>query len=184
MQEKFNDFNDIVDFCQKLSHEFGYGEINIPILENKRFKRTLGQVSYKPAFTRKFDKDGMAIYEYTPEKIQFASDLLCMDQHTIEDTIRHELAHYFVGLDTHESHGHDEVWKAMAVKVGAEPSSTSANMQYKREKLLLKKEYLIVCPECGTVFNHYKTHCKKVQQVENGRHVCSKCNKTLVVEKG
>lgn len=38
----------------------------------------------------------------------------------VRDTILHEIAHALVGAE----HGHDEVWQAMALKIGARPEAT------------------------------------------------------------
>ena len=42
-----------------------------------------------------------------------------MEEHQIKDTLLHEIAHALVG----PGHGHNHVWQAMAVKIGATPSA-------------------------------------------------------------
>lgn len=55
------------------------------------------------------------------------------DRATVEDTIRHEIAHALVG----SGHGHGAVWKRMAVKVGANPRSTKSDIVQTKGKYTL-----------------------------------------------
>ena len=57
----------------------------------------------------------------------------------IRDTILHEIAHALIG----EDHGHDYVWKAKCVEIGAKPERLASETNY-----VPKANYRIECPEC------------------------------------
>jgi predicted SprT family Zn-dependent metalloprotease len=72
---------------------------------------------------------------------------LLNDEAHIRNTILHEIAHALVG----PGHGHDNVWKLMAIKVGAVPE-TYCSM----DVVLPKPRYEAKCAICGRVHSRYK----------------------------
>jgi predicted SprT family Zn-dependent metalloprotease len=67
------------------------------------------------------------------------------EQDEIRDTILHEIAHALVG----PGHGHDAVWKAKAVQVGARPERCArAEMPEGRWQAL--------CGGCGQAFSRHR----------------------------
>lgn len=61
------------------------------------------------------------------------------------DTIRHEIAHALVG----PGHGHDEVWQAMAEKLGATPKA---------------------CCHAQSPATRYQLHCRRCGKMVRGYH--------------
>ena len=81
-----------------------------------------------------------------------------------KDTVLHELAHAIVGPD----HGHDDVWKAQAVKMGIKPSpcadsnadaGRALNVVETREAKQIKAVQKF-CPVCGEVAEEVKERIK------------------------
>lgn len=62
------------------------------------------------------------------------------------DTILHEIAHAIVGTQ----HGHDDVWKAMCLRLGASPASCSATA------VMPEGSWQARCPGCATVFTRHR----------------------------
>lgn len=62
-------------------------------------------------------------------------------------TLKHELAHALVG----PGHGHDEVWKTMAEKLGSSPRATSDE-----DAVIRPGKYRASCPNCGRVYDKYR----------------------------
>jgi predicted SprT family Zn-dependent metalloprotease len=62
------------------------------------------------------------------------------------EAVRHEIAHARVG----PGHGHDAVWKRMAVLVGAKP------VRCARDAVLPPGRWSAVCPTCSQVFFRYR----------------------------
>ncbi len=57
----------------------------------------------------------------------------------VRDTILHEIAHALAGLD----HGHDDVWKAVCRRIGAEPQRLAGE-----DIQLAPARYQITCTHC------------------------------------
>lgn len=67
-------------------------------------------------------------------------------QDHILDTILHEIAHAIVGTE----HGHDDIWKAMCLRIGASPSSCSSTA------VMPDGYWQARCPGCATVFTRHR----------------------------
>ena len=144
--------------CRETAERNGY-RLQVPVEANGRLKSTLGRV--------KFSIRGRKCY---PEKIEFSADLLKRGNREIEETIAHEMAHYFVLLDTGKDHGHDGVWKTWAVKLGARPRAC-----VRREETgapPLEYRYEVICRNCGKVAGRYVRRSKVVLHPENYRSSC------------
>lgn len=73
--------------------------------------------------------------------IVFSSYYTHIEPEEIKDTILHEIAHALVG----PNHGHDDVWKAECVKIGARPERLAPpDIQSSA-----KYNYYMECPTCG-----------------------------------
>ncbi len=68
------------------------------------------------------------------------------DEPTVRDIVLHELAHALVGA----GHGHDAVWKAKAVEVGANPERVCI------EAVMPPGEWQATCATCGHTFDRYR----------------------------
>lgn len=66
-------------------------------------------------------------------------------EHVI-DTILHEIAHALVGT----AHGHDDVWKAMCLRVGCTPTSCSSTA------IMPEGDWQAKCHGCHTVFSRHR----------------------------
>ena len=110
-----------------------------------RAKRTLGQCDFR----------GMRIK---------LSELFVElnDETEVRDTILHEIAHALVGT----GHGHDWVWKAKCMEIGARPRRTAGE-----EVTSVRHKWKLVCPSCQTVAGY--RHAKRN---EHRRGSCVKCS--------
>ncbi len=152
--------------CNFLAAEYGY-VLDVPVEENHNLKSTLGRVQFKI-------KGKLCI----PVKIEFSSALLKEKDAQVEETIRHEMAHFFVLKDTGANHNHDNVWKIWAMRLGATPRAT-----VKRKAPYAAKEqyrYVIECSRCGKTIGKYKRASKVVQHPESYRSRC--CNAKIKVK--
>lgn len=77
----------------------------------------------------------------------------------IEDTVLHEVAHGLVGC----KHGHDKVWKAKALELGAFPRSKERTPAVEPPK-----KFIGTCPTCG----------RKVYRNARRNISCGKCSRT------
>jgi len=77
----------------------------------------------------------------------------------ITDTILHEIAHALVG----PGNGHNKVWRAMCIKVGAKPIRCGDVVEH---KTTAKPNYIVVCPTCLTQWP--RTRLKKT--TANAQH--------------
>jgi predicted SprT family Zn-dependent metalloprotease len=66
-------------------------------------------------------------------------------EHVI-DTILHEIAHALVGTQ----HGHDDIWKAMCLRIGASPASCSTTA------VMPEGYWQAKCPGCATIFSRHR----------------------------
>lgn len=80
-------------------------------------------------------------------------------EHEVLDTILHEIAHALVG----PGHGHDEVWKAKCVEIGARPERC-----YGEAVVMPKGRWRATCGGCGTEHDRHRKpkrltgwHCRK-----------------------
>ncbi len=72
------------------------------------------------AFNKNLRRAGVCFYPFggKPGRIELSVHYVELnDEDEIRDTILHEIAHALVGLN----HGHDGVWKAKCVEIGARP---------------------------------------------------------------
>lgn len=82
----------------------------------------------------------------------------------VKDTVLHEIAHALVG----KGHGHDNVWKAKCIEIGARPERCYDN-SVKRPK----KRWKGVCPECGRIVygcRRRNISCGKCCKVYNSKY--------------
>ncbi len=82
------------------------------------------------------------------------------DEIQVVDTILHEIAHALVG----HGHGHDSVWKAKCVEIGAKPERCYTE----EDTTIIAGKYKAVCGACGKTFHRHK-------RVPRGRRVACLC---------
>lgn len=68
------------------------------------------------------------------------------DAEKVRETVLHEIAHALVG----PGHGHDHVWRAMAVKVGAKP------VRCDHDAAMPSGKWVAVCPSCRQQFHLFR----------------------------
>lgn len=153
--------------CLEIAEQYGY-KLAVPVEANGRLKSTLGRVRYTIR--------GKKCY---PAKIEFSSDLLKRGGREAEETIAHEMAHYFVLLDTKENHGHDELWKRWAVKLGARPRATVKREETGAE--IKPCKYILICSRCGKVAGRYVRKSRAVVHPEKYRSACCRAKIKVMV---
>lgn len=83
----------------------------------------------------------------------------------VRDTILHEIAHIKAGLEN----GHNSVWKAWCVKVGARPERCYDASQVN----VVAPKYLIVCKSCNKVIGKRMRRMRDIK-----RRYCKSCGPT------
>lgn len=84
---------------------------------------------------------------HPPRTIYLSRPLVLLnDLATIEDVIRHELAHAKAG----NAAGHGRLWKTHALALGARPERCTVNA------VVIEGNVIATCPECGTSFRQHK----------------------------
>jgi predicted SprT family Zn-dependent metalloprotease len=68
------------------------------------------------------------------------------NQAIVTETVLHEIAHAIVGTE----HGHDDVWKEMAERIGASPKRTTRNV------VMPLGKWQATCGGCGLLFSRYR----------------------------
>jgi predicted SprT family Zn-dependent metalloprotease len=71
----------------------------------------------------------------------------------IRDTILHEIAHALVG----PGHGHDTVWQAKCVEIGAKPERC-----YGDEVEMPKGRWRAICPSCEAEYDRHRQPPKRM----------------------
>ena len=150
---------DITSICSNIASSYGYS-LDIPVEINNRIKKTLGRVTYRRQNGR-----------YEPIKIEFSSELIKSgNKELIIDTIKHEMAHYFVLKDTGERHNHDSYWKNWAIRLGCRPSASIRVYDNREENY----KYKVVCSHCNKTIGLYKRASKVIKNPWRYRSSC--CN--------
>lgn len=91
---------EIIHWATQLMKAHGLIEKGWSFKINSRYSRALGTCNY------------------TKKSIQICKDHVKTDTYdTVLDTLLHEIAHALVGM----GHGHNKVWQAMALRIGAKP---------------------------------------------------------------
>ena len=130
----------------KLRHEHGFSD-HIILSESRKMTWCLGRAFYT-----------------TPRKIKLSSHLT---DNELDDTLRHEFAHILTG----PNHGHDKLWKQMAIMVGARPiRCAAAPMELAPKKA--QTHYEIVCVRCDQFYTLKRYQPKRyIYRCPQCRHV-------------
>lgn len=81
----------------------------------------------------------------------------------VRDTILHEIAHALAGAN----HGHDFIWKGIALGLGARPFSQA-------DKTVIPYKWFYVCPTCGKKWG-------RIRRI-TGHGYCPKCKCVLQLQ--
>lgn len=137
-------------------------QVTSPISLNGRLTRTLGRVCMV--------RRGETVEN---EKVEFSKQLLeTTTDSTIESVIKHEAAHYIVTARTHESHGHDSIFKAVCAEIGTTNDTPKTHVERTVSAEQVYK-YTVVCPNCGPI-SHYHRMSKNLKNISSC--YCKKCN--------
>lgn len=158
----------IIDECTAIASSQGYC-FDTPVRINGRLSRTLGRVI----------STGASGKTLAPIRVEFSKELLeTAADDSIIGVIKHEMAHWLVLAETHEDHGHDNVFKAMCRRIGCDSDKAVTKVN----RIVDVKEtyrYAVYCPDCG-VIGRYKIRCKVIKNINEC--YCTRCgNKFLEV---
>lgn len=104
----------------------------------------------------------LGVCKHRRKEIAFSQHFDHITREEIEDTIRHEIAHALVG----PNHGHDRVWRAKCIEVGAKPQ----RLADEHIKSQAQHNYRVYCVDCGYSFLRYR-----LRQALLDRYKCGKC---------
>lgn len=159
-------FEEIEQECMKIAMENGY-LLDVPVKFNNRMRSTLGRVVYDVRYG-----------EVVPNKIEFSTFMVNeYADDIILNTIRHEMAHYLVTKDTHENHGHDQLWKLYAIRLGCDPE---ARTKARAKDALKDVKYVTYCSKCGQVLGRYFRKGNVIKYPSRYRSKC--CHGNIRVE--
>lgn len=107
-------------------------------------------------------KRRLGLCDYSEKMLVFSLPIIEANSLDIlRDTVLHETAHALVG----RGHGHSNVWKMMAMSIGARPVSCSLAYE---EHIPVPGRYIMICDCPNPHYRHRKP---------NGFYRCKQCNK-------
>jgi len=101
--------------------------------------------------------------------ISYSKYFLHVSPEQLKDTMLHEIAHALV----HPKHGHDEVWRAKAIEIGARPERCAEG-----ETTSAKYNWRFYCPKEGCTTELFR-HRNKIE----GRVICRRHRVKLIAER-
>ena len=146
---------DLTKMCKDICAGAGY-DFTIPVKINKRLTRTLGRVSW----IRTNGRVRSTLMEFSYQLLATAT----LD--SIKDIVAHECAHYLVNEETHESHGHDAVFKEMCARIGCVNDGTICHSLQRSVPETQVYKYFVICKDCGKIVGKYHRAGKLVQNPE------------------
>ena len=147
---------DVRTLYDQLDKQCGVDTSNIEIHINPRLARRHGQCCYKA------DTDGKTL---VPWKIDIAA-FLVNNQEGFWNTACHEYAHALVMLRDGKRHGHDKVWQAAAIAVGAIPRAYNTIKSANEDCDAYRKrnaKYHLICVKC----NHEWYYMRETNVIRN-----------------
>lgn len=108
------------------------------------------ELKLPPYWSFRFDRASRRFGQcsYRNHTISLSRPLVLLnDTSKVESTIRHEIAHAIVG----PSHGHDDVWRRMAIACG-----DNGERCYGAEVLTPTAQYVATCPKCGKEYTRHR----------------------------
>lgn len=154
--------------CHKIAKSAGY-DIYFPIELNSRLRTTLGRVKYKNGLVE--------VLEISKRHLENGSE------ESINETIRHELAHALVFMKDGYTHGHDKEWKQLCIALGGSGDTyydSSKAEEYGAEPTK-PTQYFIYCTCCGKLVGTRQRRCPVVNAPE--KYFSSCCKAELRIDK-
>ena len=158
---------DITTMCKEICAVAGY-DFTIPVKINKRLTRTLGRVSW----IKTNGKVRSTLMEISYQLLATAT----FD--SIQAVVAHECAHYLVNEETHETHGHDMVFKSMCARIGCTNDGSICHSLSREVPETQIYKYFVICNKCGHIVGKYHRAGKIVKNVN--LYKCN-CGGTLEV---
>ena len=107
---------------------------------------------------------------YTKKQVSISRHLLDDPWESIENTIRHEIAHVIAGSGA----GHGPKWRAAARSLGIKPKRCGEKMAAE-----IEYRYTVLCTSCGTKWSRHRI--ARSYRAKLARCRCSKC-KAMTIE--
>lgn len=144
------DVNIIHEEMRRLDKISGLDTRNIPVRISSRMTKGWGSCRY--LYVRK---------KYQIKELVFSERLLkCGTEEHILNVVRHEYAHAFVTLTHNETHGHDAVWKYVALRFGC-----NAKRCENFDEVGSVYRYKVICQRCGSI-SQYQRKSNIVKELE------------------
>ena len=144
----------------KLCANDGLDALHIPVQVNGRLTRCMGRVF----FTSK---------SCNPTRFEFARVLLEHgNDEEIEQVIKHEYAHYFLLVTTHEDQGHNQTFKDKCMDIGCYQYNAQNEIAAFKEAY----KYDVYCNNCKKIIGQYSRMCKTLKNIDNC--YCNICKKS------
>lgn len=107
---------------------------------------------------------------HNQKTIRYSKHYMSSDPASVTDTLLHEIAHALVD----PKHGHNHVWRAMCLKIGANPDRTPDIDKQQQTRSTAKKNYRIKCEDCGWYVDRFRF--KKSFYFDKNRDIwCPRC---------
>ncbi len=145
--------NIIREEMSRLDEITGMDTARVPVRISSRMTRTWGKCCWQRSGENYYIKE-----------LVFAKRLI--DHGTMEhiiNVIRHEYAHLYVTWTYNEIHGHDGVWKRVALWLGCN-ARRCENFE-EIDELDIGIQYKVICQGCGCVFR-YRRKSNIVKELE------------------
>lgn len=110
----------------------------------------------------------MGVCKHGLKRIEFSKHFLNSPWEEVTDTILHEIAHALVG----PKQGHNHVWRAKCVEIGANPRRTAGVEAVNQSR----PNFRWKCPNCGWYTDRYRIKRHLIDNV-----ICPKCKARGVI---
>ena len=155
---------DIEKICKEYCGKVGI-KFTIPVVVNGRLTRTLGCVRYLRNRTTGY---------VTAQQMDISRQLLeTASEESIKAVIAHEVAHFIVIQETHESHGHDATFKRACARIGCENDKPSTEVE---RVVAVQSKYEVWCDTCNDIVGHFSRKCKTIDNIAHC--TCNRCKKS------
>jgi predicted SprT family Zn-dependent metalloprotease len=153
--------NDMKILCETACRKYNI-PFTLPIVINKRFTRTLGQVTFEQQASN-----------FVPIKFEISEALIdnCTDQQ-VKDVVLHECAHYIAAVVSNQNHGHDAYFKRICHTIGTTNDTATTKDTDLTERLTKLDKYTVYCPRCGAI-GGYQRMCSTLRYIKSC--YCKKC---------
>lgn len=120
-------------------------------------------------------KTALGTCSYDDKTIVFSKHFLASSMDSIEDTIRHEIAHALVG----PNHGHDHVWRMKCIEIGANPMRTAQHGD--GHAFNGNYNYLLICESCESRDGKTRRWRRHRMKQSMWSAECPYCNEPLTI---